>query len=48
VPTRARARHPHRFGGITTASKMLDVPDTVWINRPADDDTGQETETDAA
>jgi putative transposase len=43
----ARARHPHRFGGITTAPKMLDLPDTVWINRPADN-TSQQTEPEAA
>ena len=47
VLAQARARHPHRFGGITTAPKMLDLPDTVWINRPADD-TRQDTETEAA
>jgi len=27
---------------------VLDLPDTVWINRPADDDTGQKTDTEAA
>ena len=43
----ARAQHPHRFGGITTAPKMLDLPDTVWINQPADT-TSQETNTEAA
>lgn len=43
----ARARHPHRFGGITTAPKILDLPDTVWINRPADD-TDQKTNAEAA
>jgi putative transposase len=47
VLTEARARHPHRFGGITTAPKMLDLPDTVWINPPADD-TSQQTNTEAA
>lgn len=47
VLAEARARHPHRFGGITTAPKVLDLPDTVWINRPADH-TSQETETKAA
>lgn len=31
----ALARHPHRFG--TTTPKILDLPDTVYINRPADD-----------
>ncbi|GAB0106169.1 hypothetical protein JMUB6875_51520 [Nocardia sp. JMUB6875] len=39
----ARARHPHRFAG-TAAPKILDLPDTVWINRPAN----QETDTQAA
>lgn len=44
----ARAQHPHRFG-TTTAPKILDLPDTVWINRPADDsDTNEPTETAAA
>jgi transposase InsO family protein len=47
VLAEARARHPHRFGGITTAPKILDLPDTVWINRPTDD-TNQDTETKAA
>jgi putative transposase len=47
VLAQAHARHPHRFGGTTTAPKILDLPDTVWINRPADD-TSQETEPDAA
>jgi transposase InsO family protein len=47
VLAEARARHPHRFGGITTAPKMLDLPDTVWINRP-DNDTDQTTGTEAA
>jgi putative transposase len=42
VRAQARARHPHRFGGITTAPKMLDLPLTVWINQPTDD-TNQET-----
>ncbi|WP_433657861.1 hypothetical protein ACQPW1_39210 [Nocardia sp. CA-128927] len=39
----ARARHPHRFA-TTTPPKILDLPDTVWINRPAT----QETDTQAA
>jgi putative transposase len=43
----ARARHPHRFSTITKAPKILDLPDTVWINRPAQDAT-QETDTTAA
>jgi hypothetical protein len=47
VLAEARARHPHRFRGITTAPKMLNLPDTVWINRPADD-TSQKTEPEAA
>jgi transposase InsO family protein len=42
----ARARHPHRFG-TTHAPKILDLPDTAWINRPAEDTT-QETDTTAA
>lgn len=43
----ARAQHPHRFSGITTAPKILDLPDTVWINQPADN-TSQDTDTEAA
>jgi len=46
VLTDARARHPHRFG-TTHAPKILDLPNTVWINRPAQDTT-QETDTTAA
>ncbi len=42
----ARVQHPHRFG-TTCAPKILDLPDTVWINRPAQDTT-QETDTTAA
>jgi putative transposase len=42
----ARARHPHRFG-TTHAPKILDLPDTVWINKPAEDPT-QEPATTAA
>jgi len=42
VLTDARTRHPHRFG-TTHAPKILDLPDTVWINQPA-----QETNTTAA
>jgi putative transposase len=42
----ARTRHPHRFG-TTTAPKILDLPHTAWINRPAQDAT-QETDTTAA
>ncbi|PSL57094.1 hypothetical protein B0I31_10271 [Saccharothrix carnea] len=47
VLAEARARHPRRLSGITTALKILDLPDTVWLNRPADDTT-QRTETEAA
>jgi putative transposase len=46
VLTAARARHPHRFG-TTHAPKILDLPDTAWINRPADDDA-EEADTTAA
>jgi putative transposase len=42
----ARAQHPHRLA-TTTPPKILALPDTVWINRPADD-TAQETDTTAA
>ena len=41
----ARTRHPYRFA-TTTPPKILALPDTVWINRPADDT--QETDTTAA
>ncbi|CAN5788629.1 hypothetical protein BH09ACT7_BH09ACT7_60190 [soil metagenome] len=41
----ARARHPHRLC-TTTTPKILDLPDTVWINRPAQDAT-QATDTTA-
>lgn len=44
----ARAQHPHRFGP-TTAPKILDLPDTVWINKPkTDPNTTQKVSTDAA
>ena len=43
VLTDSRTRHPHRFG-ITTAPKILDLPGTSWINRPAQDTT-EETDT---
>jgi transposase InsO family protein len=46
VLTDARTRHPHRFG-TTHAPKILDLPDTAWINRPTEDAT-QETATTAA
>jgi transposase InsO family protein len=46
VLTDARARHPHRFG-TTHAPKILDLPDSVWINQPVQDTT-QETDTTAA
>ena len=42
----ARSQHPHRFA-TNRAPKILDLPDTVWINRPAQNTT-QETETTAA
>ena len=47
VLTQARARHPHRFRQPVGAPKILDLPDTVWINRPAQNTT-QETATTAA
>ncbi|RJO70114.1 hypothetical protein D5S18_30155 [Nocardia panacis] len=34
APAAARERHPQRFT-TTAAPKILDLPDTVWINRPA-------------
>ena len=46
VLTDARARHPHRFA-TTRAPKILDLPDTVWINQPAQDTTA-EADTPAA
>jgi putative transposase len=46
VLTDARARHPHRFA-TTRAPKILDLPDTVWINQPAQDITA-EADTPAA
>jgi putative transposase len=46
VMTGARGRHPYRFGTIH-APKSLDLPDTAWINRSAQD-TNQETATTAA
>jgi putative transposase len=42
----ARDRHPHRFG-TTSVPKILELPDTAWINRPAQD-TPQETNMTAA
>jgi len=42
----AQARAPHRFG-TTGAPKILDLPHTAWINRPAQNTT-QETATTAA
>ena len=42
----ARDRHPHRFG-TTSMPKILELPDTAWINQPAQD-TNQETNTTAA
>ncbi|MEV4234705.1 hypothetical protein AB0J47_05940 [Nocardia sp. NPDC049737] len=44
VLIQARTHHPHRFGS-TAAPKILDLPDTAWINQPADT---QETETTVA
>lgn len=41
----ARSRHPHRFT-TTTTPKILDLPDTVWINRPTDNT--HDTDTTAA
>ncbi|WP_442972832.1 IS3 family transposase [Rhodococcus sp. G-MC3] len=38
----ARAAHPHRFG-TTATPKILDLPDTAWINKPA-----ETTDTDEA
>ena len=45
VLTDARTRHPHRFA-TTTPPKILDLPDTVWINPPSD--PTQETDTQTA
>lgn len=47
VLTEARARHPHRFSTTTNTPKILDLPDTVWINPPAQHTT-QEADTTAA
>ena len=46
VLTDARARHPHRFSATDTP-KILDIPETVWINQPTQH-TEQETATPAA
>jgi putative transposase len=44
----ARAQHPHRFG-TATAPKILNLPDTVWINQPTDNaDTTKEPDTEVA
>lgn len=44
----ARARHPHRFG-TAAAPKIIDLPDSAWINRPAEQsDTEREADTTAA
>jgi len=44
----AREQHPHRFG-TTVAPKILDLPDSVWINRPAaESEDAQDSETAAA
>jgi transposase InsO family protein len=42
----ARARHPHR-SGTARGPKILELPDTVWINQPVQDPT-EETDTTAA
>ncbi|NNH76090.1 IS3 family transposase [Nocardia uniformis] len=34
----ARARNPHRFGGITAAPKIIDLPTAAWINPPTQED----------
>lgn len=44
----ARARNPERFGGITAAPKILDLPDSVWINQPVGDPASQEPTAAAA
>ena len=46
VLTDARARNPHRFGSAAPP-KILDLPDTAWINQPAVKTT-QEAVTTAA
>lgn len=46
VLTDARARHPHRFG-TTHAPKILDLPDTAWINQPAANTTQEALTTPA-
>jgi transposase InsO family protein len=44
----ARTQHPHRFGTVA-APKILDLPDSVWINQPTQNaDTTEETDTAAA
>lgn len=44
----AREQHPHRFG-TKVVPKILDLPDSVWINRPADEsEDAQDSETAAA
>jgi putative transposase len=43
----ARARHPERFGSTTTtAPKILELPDSAWINKPKEQT--EETEKPAA
>lgn len=46
----AREQHPHRFTTTTTtAPKILDLPYSIWINRPADESEGaQDSETAVA
>ena len=43
----ARTRHPHRFS-TTRAPKILDLPEAVWINQPAQHATPEETATTVA
>ncbi|BBX30405.1 hypothetical protein MALV_55300 (plasmid) [Mycolicibacterium alvei] len=48
VLAEARAQYPHRFSTTTIAPpKILNLPDTVWINPPAQHIT-QEADTTAA
>lgn len=48
VRAAAREQHPYRFG-TTVAPKILDLPDNVWINRPAaESEDAQDSVTAAA
>lgn len=38
---RARQTHPERFASGAGLPKILDLPASAWINRPDDDQTGQ-------